>query len=297
MSQNEGGPGTVRRSAVMSRELITGALASPPEVYLRLCELLNDPCATSEDMARVISTDPALTARLLKLVNSSFYRFPAPIETVSRAVTVIGMLQLVHLTLATSVVKAFAGISSRLIDMDAYWRHSIYVGVVARILAKRAGIDDPELLFTAGILHDIGILIICHGVPDLAREALQRSQKANLPLYMAEREIMGFDHGNVGGDLARAWQLSPRLEEAMEYHHRPDDIRPRRRCKEAAIVHLADAIASITGQSETGTGLVSQPCHEAWAMAGLPIIMRLEEVIESADVQFAEALDMFDLIS
>jgi len=295
MSRIEGGPGTVPRAAVMSKELIAGAMASPPEVYLRLCELLNDPRATSEDMARVISTDPALTARLLKLVNSSFYRVPAPVETVSRAVTVIGMLQLVQLTLATGVIKAFAGISTMLIDMDAYWRHSIYVGVVARILAKRAGIDDPELLFTAGILHDIGILIICHGVPDLAREALQRSQRENLPLYMAEHEIMGFDHGNVGGDLARAWQLSPRLEEAMEYHHRLDDMRPRRLCKEAAIVHLADVIASITGKSETGTGLVSQPYHGAWAMAGLPIIMRLEEVIESADVQFAEALDMFDL--
>jgi putative nucleotidyltransferase with HDIG domain len=284
---------------ITPRDLIDIVPASPPQVYLRLCELLaDDPGTTSEDMARVIAVDPALTGRLLKLANSSFYGFSMPIETVSRAITVIGARQLAHLVLVTEAVQAFSGITTTLMDMDRHWRHSVYVGVVARILARQVKADNAEMIFTAGLLHDIGSLMMYQGVPDLAQEALHRSRKSNLPLQVAEQQVMGFDHAAVGGELMRAWHLPAPLTCAVEYHHEADSKYARDEYKAVGIVHLADVFSSISGvtrASETGAGLVSAPYQGAWAMAGLSMDLALNAIVEKADAQFAEALGFFDL--
>jgi len=283
--------------AINPRDLINIVPASPPRVYMRLCELIHDPSTTADDLARVIAIDPALTGRLLKLVNSSFYGLSVPIDTVSRAITVVGTQQLAHLVLVTEAVSAFSGLTTTLMDMDRFWRHSVYVGVVARILAQQVRADNPEMYFTAGLLHDIGSLMIYHGVPDLAQEALYRSRKSNLPLQVAEQQVMGFDHAAVGGELMRAWHLPTPLECAVEYHHAADSKYATREFRAVGIVHLADVLSSISGAtraSETGTGLVSQPYPGAWAMAGLSMDAALNAIVESADIQFAEALGFLD---
>ena len=283
--------------AITPRDLIDIVPASPPQVYLRLCEMLPDPDTTAEDMARVIAVDPALTGRLLKLVNSSFYGFSVPIETVSRAITVIGTQQLAHLVLVTEAVHAFSGITTTLMDMDRFWRHSVYVGVMARILAQQVRADNAELYFTAGLLHDIGSLMIYHGAPDLALKALHHSRNSKVPLQVAEQLVMGFDHAAVGAELMRAWHLPTPLECAGEYHHVPDSEYAIREYRAVGIVHLADGLSSISGAtraSETGTGMVVQPYHGAWAMAGLSMEVPLADIVKSADAQFTEALGFFD---
>lgn len=282
---------------ITPRDLIDIVPVSPPQVYTRLCELLADPDTTSEDMARVIAVDPALTGRLLKLANSSFYGFSMPIETVARAITMIGTQQLAHLVLVTEAVSAFSGITTTLMDMQRFWRHSVYVGVMARILAQQVKADNAELVFTAGLLHDIGSLMIYQGVPDLAQEALHRSRKSNLPLQVAEQQVMGFDHAAVGGELMRAWHLPTSLECAVEYHHSPESKYAIREYRAVGIVHLADVLSSISGAaraSETGTGLVPAPYHGAWAMAGLSMDLALNTIVENADAQFTETLGFFD---
>ncbi len=284
--------------AIIPRDLIDIVPVSPPQVYMRLCELLLDPGTTAEDMAQIIAVDPALTGRLLKLVNSAFYGLAMPIETVARAITVIGTQQLAHLVLVTEAISAFRGITTSLMDMDRFWRHSVYVGVVARILAQQARANNAEMVFTAGLLHDIGCLMIYHGVPDLAQEALYSSRKSNLPLHVAEQQVMGFDHAAVGGELMRAWHLPAPLACAVEYHHAADSKYAGNEYRAVGVVHLADALSSIAGAtwtSETGSGLVSQPYHGAWAMAGLSTELALKDVVDNADAQFEEALSFLDL--
>ncbi|MDX1252184.1 MAG: HDOD domain-containing protein [Gammaproteobacteria bacterium] len=283
--------------AIIPRDLVDIVPVSPPQVYLRLRELLSDPGTTTEDMARVIAVDPALTGRLLKLVNSAFYGLALPVETVSRAITVVGTQQLAHLVLVTEAVSAFNGITTALMDMDRFWRHSVYVGVVARILAQQGRANNAEMYFTAGLLHDIGSLMIYHGIPDLAQEALYLSRKSNLPLHVAEQQVMDFDHAAVGAELMRAWHLPTPVTCAVEYHHAADRKYARDEYKAVGIVHLADALSSIAGAtrtSETGTGLVSQPYHGAWAMAGLSMELALKDVVDNADAQFEEALSFLD---
>lgn len=276
---------------VSPRELITGALDLPslPEVVMRAIELVNDPEASAIDIGRVLSEDSALTARLLKIVNSPFYGFPSRIDTVSRAITVIGTLDLLDLILATSVVKMFSGVPNDLVSMDSFWKHSLYGGVVARLLAARSKQPNVEHFFVAGLLHDLGSLVIYRKMPELAREALLRARYNGVVLIQAEQELMGFDHAMVGAELMRLWKLPASLVEAVEFHHNPGQA-PNHPLI-TAIVHIADVIASAI-RSGAGASEAAPPLDPAaWDRIGLPTLA-IEALLLEADQQFGDAQTM-----
>lgn len=276
---------------VSPRELITGAIDLPslPEVVMRAIELVNDPEASAIDIGRVLSEDSALTARLLKIVNSPFYGFPSRIDTVSRAITVIGTLDLLDLILATSVVKMFSGVPNDLVSMDSFWKHSLYGGVVARLLAARSKQPNVEHFFVAGLLHDLGSLVIYRKLPELAREALLRARYNGIVLQQAEQELLGFDHAMVGAELIRTWKLPASLVEAVEFHHNPSQA-PNYPLI-AAVVHVADVIASAI-RSGAGASEAAPPLDpSAWDRIGLPTLA-IEALLIEADQQFGDAQSM-----
>ena len=276
---------------VSPRELITGAIDLPslPEVVMRAIELVNDPEASAIDIGRVLSEDSALTARLLKIVNSPFYGFPSRIDTVSRAITVIGTLDLLDLILATSVVKMFSGVPNDLVSMDSFWKHSLYGGVVARLLAARSKQPNVEHFFVAGLLHDLGSLVIYRKLPELAREALLRARYNGIVLQQAEQELLGFDHAMVGAELIRTWKLPASLVEAVEFHHNPSQA-PNYPLI-AAVVHVADVIASAI-RSGAGASEAAPPLDPAaWDRIGLPTLA-IEALLIEADQQFGDAQSM-----
>lgn len=262
------------------------ALTSLPEVVMRAVDLINDPDSSAAAIGQVIGKDPALTARLLKIVNSPFYGFPSRIDTVSRAIAVVGTLELLDLILATSVVRAFKGIPPELVAMNDFWEHSLYAGVLARVLAGRQRAPNAERYLVAGLLHDIGALVIYQQIPDIAADTLRRARAELIPLHVLERETLGFDHGEVGAALLRAWQLPDALIEAARSHHAPHRSGPYP--LETAIVHLADAIACAVHDPIVETGRVPPMETTAWELLGLPA-QSLEGVIAEADAQFAEA--------
>ncbi len=270
------------------QELVQGTLqlASLPEVVMRTIDLINDPETSAAAIGQVLAEDPALTARLLKIVNSPFYGFPSRIDTVSRAITVIGTLELLDLILATSVIKAFRGIPTDLVDMDSFWEHSLYTGVVARILAGRMRAPNTERYFIAGLLHDIGALALYKQAPDIAATALRRARTEITPLHEIERELLGFDHGEVGGELMLSWHLPETLVEAIRFHHTPQLAQEHR--LETALIHLADVIACAAHDPATEHGRVPPMDASAWDLTGLQVQV-MEGVITEADVQFADA--------
>jgi HD-like signal output (HDOD) protein len=134
---------------------------SLPTIYFELQAALNDPNKTFQDLGDIISFDPALSARLLKIVNSPFYGFPSKIDTISHATSIIGRDQLTDLALATLVIYQFRGIPNNLFNMEKFWRHSMACGVVARSIAEFRGEKNVERFYLAGILHDIGRLVGC----------------------------------------------------------------------------------------------------------------------------------------
>lgn len=273
-------------------ELVSGVvrLVSLPEVCIRVNEMLEDPNVTAKAIGKVMSQDTGLTARLLKIVNSSFYGFTSKIETVSRAVTVIGLRELRGLVLAASAIETFSKIPTEILNMVRFWRHSVYCGVVAQLLAERCNVLHSERLFVAGLLHDIGKLVICNRLPGQAKESIELSEQKKIFDFEAEQAVMGYDHSEVGGKLLRAWQMPTSLCDAVEFHH--DPLKAQDSLMETCLVHIANAM---TGMAEQGLDadmdMMIQPVlEEAWKVTGLD-----ESVIEPTLLQagplFTEALE------
>ncbi len=222
-------------------------LVSPPDVCMRLFELIHLPTTGAADIAKVIAVDPNLTARLLRMANSSFYNFSRKIDTISRAITVIGTTELYQLVLSISAVKTFAGVPNELVDMNTFWRHSVYTGLLSRTLAVRANILHPERLFVAGLMHDLGSLVLYHQRAQEMRDILLLANGDEELLYHAELEGLGFSHASVAAKLMEQWQLPASLVEAIHCHHEPEKAGNAR--IEAHLLHLANQLVN---ESEQG---------------------------------------------
>jgi len=246
-----------------------GGLVTLPDVYLKINRLVDDPNTNSADIAKAVSQDPSFTVRLLRVANSSLYGFSSKIDSVPKAVTIIGTAQVRSLALSMSVASSFAGLPNELVSMDNFWRHSLLCALAARHLAREARRCDPDALFTAGLLHDIGELVIFNRLPDQAREALELvlDSQDEMPIFQAEHEVMGFDHAEVGGELARQWQLPPLLEECIAHHHAIANAKSHPR--ETALIHLANIIALMAEIDTLDPDDVPPIDPLAWELTGL----------------------------
>lgn len=232
-------------SAEEIQELVnnTTQLISLPEISLRVNEIANDPDSTAEDMAAVISQDPALVVRMLKIANSAYYGLSTEVDTISRAVTILGTNKIRDLVLSTSASEAFSGIPNNLITMQDFWHHSLYCGLLAQILAKKSNKTNAESVFIAGLLHDIGQLLMFNQLPEKSHEIILLLMEGSeeMETYEAERHILGFDHTQVGAALIKEWKLAPVLEECVEFHHEPQNA--SKFPVEVALINIANAVA------------------------------------------------------
>jgi len=276
-------------------ELVQGIdnLVTLPDVFLRINTLVENTHSTTSDIAKAVGQDPAFTVRLLRVANSSFYGFSATIDTVPKAVSIIGISQIRNLALATSVASSFEGLPNTLVSMQNFWRHSLYCALAARILAKHARKCDPDAVFTAALLHDIGELVIFNRLPLKAKAALQLvlDSADELPVYQAERRVMGFDHAQVGGELARQWKLPQMLQECIEFHH---EINPELRfVREVALVHIANILALMAEVQTLELGDVPAIDPVAWEIAGLDPDELIRSTVSEAQEAIAEAERFF----
>jgi len=219
-------------------DILTELTASPPRVYNQLQEAVKDPLNSFDHFGQIIVSDTALSARLLKIVNSSFYNFATKIETISHGLSIVGLEQLMDLALATVVMDKFKGIPKDLVLMDSFWRHSIGCGLLSRILAKHLGETITERHYVAGILHDVGSLVIFQEIPVKARLILDQAKNEKTDLMDVERQVLGFAHGEVGSVLFEKWNLPQIFIDVARHHNSPlEDSRNRRF---ETIIHVAD---------------------------------------------------------
>lgn len=242
-------------------------LVSPPSTYARLDALIRDPESAIDDISSVINTDPALTTRLLRIVNSPFYGFPSQINTISRAITIVGTRELTNLVLATSVMNAFEGIPQNLMNTDDFWRHSLACAMTARHLAELCDERATERFFIAGLLHNIGALVLYQSVPELAREAINSAKFGHEVLHQAEQRIIGFDHTEAGEALIQAWRLPDSLAAVARYHHSP--MQAPYFNQDVAFVHVADVLVSGVPFGHSGDQHVPPLDPDAWDSLGL----------------------------
>lgn len=264
--------------------LLTGdvRLASPPEIFLKISQILDDPTKTARDAEQVIRHDPGLTARLLRLVNSAFYGFPRQISSISHAITIVGARELRDLVLATVVVERFGRLPNKLMTMRAFWRVSVRSALLAREMGKcHAQSSSLRSVFVCGLLHEIGRLVIYAKIPELARAAILLAEGGMLEETEAERQIYGFDHYQLAYELARRWHLPEVITATLQWHEHPEEAGDFSR--ETALVALACRLS--LAEIETPQQLEQMP--PTWGR--LLDLLRLKRDVLSRSMEEADS--------
>lgn len=212
-----------------------------PEVYFRVRDVVDDPNSTMDDLVDVLKLDPAISARLLRIVNSPLYRFPKQIDTISRAVNIVGMQAINDLVTATTVGRTFSGMPVQLMDVSMFWRKSVLCALLAGRIAKSCGIEDSERFFIEGLLRDIGHLVLYQTIPQRAHSALIEAGYLETSLAEVEQSNIGCDFAEVGAELICSWGMPVQIEQAIRCQLSPNDAGEF--ILHASIVHLAGVVA------------------------------------------------------
>lgn len=264
-------------------------LPTLPTVFMKINETIINPKSSARDIADAISMDTSLSTRLLKIVNSAFYGFPSQIDTLTRAVAIVGTRQLSILAFGIKIISVFDGISSDIIDMKSFWKHSIACGVIARIIAGYKNIRNTERLFVAGLLHDIGRLIMYSYMPTVSLCAIRKAKETKGLLYDKEYEIMKLDHAEIGQMLLKKWKLPFSLEDIVAHHHAPQTSRNQLEC---SIVHLADIITNAIKIGTSGEYYVPPLDPFSWDLIDMSE-KTLTSIIQQSDRQIDEIIQLF----
>lgn len=281
-------PHVVSSTHTTPEELIsqTTELVSLPDIYVRIKAVIYDPNSTMTDVADVLSHDPAICARMLKVANSAFFGAPSRVETVKAAIRLLGTQQVHDLVLAATITKTFPDIPGNLISMEDFWINSLRCGLLARLLAEQCNSRDGERFFLASLLHDMGHLIMYQTVPEESQEALITARQDNKPLYMVERDIVGCDYGQVGSQLMQSWNFPDNWVQAVRYQNEPADVQDF--SFEASIMHLSVRMKDMDSAAEAPVRGLTMIDPIAWEATGLsedlvePLLVEADEQLESA---------------
>ena len=244
-------------------------IPSLPDIYYKFKEAMDDPEGSFDEISDIIATDPGLSVRLLRIVNSAYFGFPSQIETVSHAIGVVGLEQLNNLVISTVIMERFKDIPDSVINMESFWKHSIACGLAAKIISSHSKEVNTEKFFVAGMLHDIGRLILALTAPFNILSVYLRCKSENIPLHESEKDILGFTHADIGKHLLKTWGLPVFLQETVGNHHQPG--KNPEFAKEASIVHVADHIVNTLKLGDSGESPFPSPMHQtAWKKLGLP---------------------------
>lgn len=265
------------------------SLASTPETFRRVVEAINDPACSSTRMAEVVGLDPALSSRVLRAVNSPYYGFAQKVETLPRAITLVGVGKIKSLAVGITVMSMFEDLDEDLLTMPAFWRHSIACGIVARLLAVQCGEKEEERYFVAGLIHDIGRLLMLKNQGPAARQALALSRAGREPLHVVERKTWDFTHADLAREVLASWHFPDFMIHAVGRHHDPGTGGQTR---EAAVIHCADFLVHALGIGISGASLVPPLDPGAWN--GLKLSHNvLSVLVPQVEAQIEDALRAF----
>lgn len=242
---------------------------SLPDVYIRLREVMDSEQASLDEVAEVISLDPAMAARILRMANSAFYGFRSEVETVSRATSILGMQKIHDLVLAASISKTVHSISNQLLDLDTFWYRSVHCGFLAEAIAEGAGIRNTEGLFVRGLLHDIGHLVLFHHYPRECRVAMSKADRGLEERLFEEQRLIGIDAMQFGAELVRAWQLPPVFVESFQHLMRPEDATGPH-ARSIAMLHIAVQFSASIDSDMLMNDVVERIRPPVWRIAELP---------------------------
>lgn len=242
------------RTKVMEVVKKVTTIATLPEVTVQIIKTVEDPKSSAQQLHKIVSHDPALATRILKVVNSAFYGLPGQIGSIERAIVLLGLNGIKNIAVAASLGQLFRG--AKLCEgftAKDLWTHCIAVGVTARDLAKNLRLDLPDEAFLAGLIHDVGILLSLQVYPEKLREVCDAAKAGQGDFCELERQMIGLDHQQLGMGLAEQWKFPRACQLVAGYHHQPRALADQSRYL-VSIVHVADTICC---QSKHGFNLTA----------------------------------------
>ena len=256
-----------------------------PLIYQELFQMMQDPDASVPSIAELIAQDPALTTKILHLVNSAFYGYSKQIKTINRAVIILGFKAVRSAALAIGVFDYFKDeASDGELDMTKFWEHSIAVATICKVLADQVKIKQSEEAFTTGLLHDVGKLIEKHYFPKDFRELCRVAQEQHLSWYNCEKELFQINHATIGKVVFRMWNFPPSVVEAVHLHH--SSIASAKFPQLVALVRMADFVSYQMGYGAPGAYPPTDCPREVVDLLGLSL-----EQVESSHDQIRQELE------
>ena len=256
-------------------------LPTVPAVLKRLSAIIEKPRITIVEISAFISNDPALTTKVLKMVNSAIYGFPGRIASVSHATMLLGLNVIKGLLLGVSVVELMQK------TMSGLYEHSLACAIASRVIAQKKNMKEPEEISVAGLLHDIGKVILVLEFAKLYEAAMKEAKDQKLSIFESEMNQFGATHADAGGWLAEKWRFPPNLIEVIAFHHRP--ALAKNAPLETAIVHVADLLVRARGFGFAGEDFVPEVNPVAYELLKLSdqdirdVLRQMEDNMESAE--------------
>ena len=245
-------------------------LPTLPECFFRLQRVLANDHAGAADLERVIKPDPALTANLLRVANSAYFNCPRKVTGIRHAIVLMGTRQVYEAAASASFALVIPGnLLGYGIRASEFWLHSMSVAMLSQRLARELRLDTSDQTYTAGLLHDIGKLVIGVFLADSAREVLHLMRDKDLSFIDAEHQALGTDHAMVGATLAERWRLPREVVEVVRHHHAPDEGVPGQSQRLVDLVHVADSLSHSLGYGSDVGELARQVSSGAPGRLGL----------------------------
>ena len=261
-------------------------IATLPEITLRIVQVVQDPRSTAHDLHKIVRNDPALSARVLRVVNSAFYGLPGQIGSIDRAIMLLGLNAVKNIAIAASLSKMFKQPprSDELTGKDL-WTHSVAVGAANKLITSVIGLELPDESFLCGLIHDIGLVAVMQSrgavIPDLVAQA-----GAGASFAHAEAQVVGATHPQIGMALAALWKFPRSFQYVAGYHHTPSNLARENRLL-AVVTHVADVLCA-----QKGLGLKLHVDAEEVDPAFLDELGLTNEQIEEVSDKIEEELEV-----
>ncbi len=240
-----------------------------PTIYQNLINVMEDPNATSDDIAKVISYDQAASFTVLRIANSPLFGLTGQIQSISQAVMHLGFIEIRNIVLALSVINLVKKKNSfPYLPLTDFWKHSIATGTAAKLIAQTVAPRESENAFLGGILHDIGKLILIIYFEKDYRKVFENFNSSKELISDAEKRVLGFTHAEIGGMVAEYWEQPDLIVNIVKYHN--IGLVESNFEKTTAIVHLGDIYARAIGLGNPGDNMIPKPNHKIWDHIDLP---------------------------
>jgi putative nucleotidyltransferase with HDIG domain len=259
-------------------------LPTLPGVLKKIGALTGSSESSAEDVAKIISTDQVLSAKLLRLVNSPIYGFPGRISSITHAVVLLGFNVVKGLVMGTAVFDTLGA------GGEGLWNHSLGCAIISRRLAQEIKLAEPEEIMVAGLLHDLGKVILTFVCTADYHRTTQAAHETGRYIGDVEREVFGVTHTRVASWLAREWHLPGRLADPLTYHHNPELAKSGKHA--TAVVHVADILTRGMGYGQPGDDTMPPLNHEAYQGLGISYA-QIDKVLEGVESEYAAGAAIF----